>query len=478
MADNDMKKPFYITTTLPYVNDDPHIGHVLEFVQADIFARYKRLMGHPVFFNTGTDEHGQKVYKKALEAGESPQEYADRYAERFKNLKETLDLSFDNFIRTTDEHHKKSAQAFWEKANAAGDIEKKVYKVKYCVSCEMEKSDSELTGGACSMHPNKELEIREEENYFFKLTKYRQQLLDLYASDVIVPDWRAKEAMQLVESDKFSDFSISRVKEKMPWGVPVPGDESQVMYVWFDALVNYVSAIGWPDDMEKFEKWWPVIQFAGKDQVRPQSVMWQGMLMSAGLAPSKKIFYHGFINLEGQKMSKSVGNVIDPFALVDEYGTDALRYYLARHVHPVEDTDYSDEKFKEAYNANLANGLGNLVSRLLTLGEKYLDEAPEIPEMTIPEDWKEEIENFRFDRACDIVWRWVGELDAEIAEKEPYKVVKDDLAAGQEMLRAMLVKLYTIGRMLNPIMPETNARIKELIKANKKPEQPLFVRKD
>jgi len=332
-----MKRGVYITTTLPYVNSDPHIGFALEIVHADIFARYNRLIGNEVFFNTGTDEHGQKVYNKAIEEGKDPQKYVDEYATKFGNLKKALNLSYNSFIRTTDKSHTKAAQEFWSRCKKNGDIYKKLYKVKYCVGCELEKTDSELKNGKCLLHPNIELEIREEENYFFKFSNYQDKLLKLYGDnpEFVIPSFRFNEIKAFVERG-LKDFSISRLKNKMPWGIPVPGDDKHVMYVWFDALVNYISAIGWPD--KKYKKWWPVIQFAGKDNLRQQSAMWQAMLMSAGEKPSKQIIIHGFITSDGKKMSKSIGNVVNPFKLVDEYkefgeyGTDAVRYYLARHV--------------------------------------------------------------------------------------------------------------------------------------------------
>ncbi|MCR4330805.1 MAG: methionine--tRNA ligase, partial [Patescibacteria group bacterium] len=256
-----MKNTFYITTTLPYVNADPHLGHALEFVHADIIARYKRLLGQEVFFNIGTDEHGQKVYEKALAAGKDPQAYADHYAERFKVFADMLGISYTNFIRTTDPVHKEAAREFWRRCEARGDIYKKLYKVKYCIGCELEKTDSELEDGKCPVHPTTPIETIEEENYFFRFSNYEEELLKLYEDNhsFVLPESRLNEIRAFVGRG-LQDFSISRLKEKMPWGVEVPGDEDQVMYVWFDALVNYVSTIGWPADLEKFEKWWPVVQ--------------------------------------------------------------------------------------------------------------------------------------------------------------------------------------------------------------------------
>jgi|TARA_B100000959_G_C14987757_1_gene626396 methionyl-tRNA synthetase len=472
-----MGKNFYLTTTLPYVNADPHVGHALEFVTADIIARYRRLIGDEVFFNTGTDEYGQKVYTKTLEEKKDPQKYVDEYAEKFKKLKDTLNLSYDNFIRTTDEHHKMAAQEFWKRSIANGDIEKKLYKSKYCAGCELEKTDSDLVDGCCPEHREQEIQIIEEENYFFKFSKYQKPLLELYKKNpqFVIPDFRFNEIKRFVERG-LEDFSISRLKSKMPWGVPVPDDDEHVMYVWFDALVNYISAIGWPDDLKKFEKWWPVTQFAGKDQVRQQAAMWQAMLMSVGLPLSKQIVIHGFITVDNGKMSKSVGNVISPDDLVAEYGVDALRYYLVRHVHPFEDSDFTMEKFKEAYNANLANGIGNLTARIMKLAETHLDEVPVIPDGTIPQEFEDFLNNFEVNKAVDLVWEHMGDLDKYIQEVKPFSVVKEEKQKGVEIIKNITIKLYTIGRMLNPILPKTSEKIKNAVKQNKMPE-PLFVRK-
>jgi len=472
------KNTVYLTTTLPYVNAEPHVGFASEIVRADTLARYNRLMGKEVFFNTGTDEHGLKIYQKATEAGKDAQQYVDEYAEKFDRLKDALNLSYDNFIRTTDEAHKKAAQEFWKRCDASGDIYKKNYKVKYCVGCELEKTDSELQQGKCSLHPSLEIEIIEEENYFFKFSKYQERLLTLYEEqpDFVIPSFRLNEIKVFVERG-LEDFSISRLKSKMPWGVSVPDDDEQVMYVWFDALVNYISAIGWPDDMTTFEKWWPVVQLAGKDNLRQQSAMWQAMLISADLPPSKQVFIGGFINSDGQKMSKSTGNVINPFDIVHEYGTDALRYYLLRHVHPFEDSDMTDEKFKEAYNANLANGLGNLVARVMKMAEEHLDSAPDIPTSSDFGMFKGYIEQFEFQKAMDVIWERIGALDTKITETAPFKLIKENPEEGKKLITELVIELYTIGCILSPVLPDTNEKIKATIKANKMPVT-LFPRKE
>jgi len=474
-----MAKRLYLTTTLPYVNADPHIGFALEIVHADAYARYRRLSGDEVFFNTGTDEHGVKIYRQALAAKKDPQAFTDEYAAKFDRLKEGLNLSYDNFIRTTDPKHKAAAQEFWKRCEAAGDIYKKAYKIKYCVGCELEKTDSELVDGRCPIHPNLELEIIDEENYFFRFSKYAPFLLKLYEerSDFVLPDFRFNEIQKFVERG-LEDFSISRLKEKMPWGVPVPGDDSQVMYVWFDALVNYISAIGWPSDEETFNSWWPVTQFAGKDQIRQQAAMWQAMLKSAGLSPSKQIIIHGFITSGGAKMSKSLGNVINPFAVVEAYGTDALRYYLLRHVHPFEDSDFTMEKMKEVYNGELANGLGNLAARIMQLAQTHLPEPIARPEPKgFPGSYTNALGSFEMNRALDFVWGEIQKLDQKITATEPFKLVKTDPEKGKTLIAELATELYDIVRLLTPFMPDTSAILKEAILANKKPEN-LFPRKE
>jgi methionyl-tRNA synthetase len=467
-------KSFYITTTLPYVNAEPHIGFAMELIHADVIARAKKLQGFEVFFNTGTDEHGMKIYQKAFDFGKTPQEYVDAAVIKFQDLKELLNLSSDiHFVRTTDPHHISAAQEFWKLCDKNGYIYKKKYKAKYCVGCELERTDSEIENGRCFIHQDRDLEIIEEENYFFKFSEYQNKLLDLYKSspNFVIPSSRFNEITSFVEMG-LEDFSISRLKSKMPWGIEVPEDPEHVQYVWFDALTNYVSTIGWPDNMSEFEKWWPVVQFAGKDQIRQQAAMWQAMLMSAGLPPSKQIVIHGFINYEGQKMSKSLGNVISPQEIIDEYGLDALRYFVAREFNQFEDTEISREKLKIAYNANLANGLGNLVSRIMQLAETNLDKPVKIADREDMSELFSRLDEYKIKEAVDYIWTKIGELDREIQKKKPWE------SKDKEVIANLVTKLYSIARMLNPFMPETSTKIKELIKANKKPAQPLFLRED
>ncbi|MFA5095602.1 MAG: methionine--tRNA ligase [Candidatus Paceibacterota bacterium] len=479
------KNSFYITTTLPYVNAPLHMGHALELVRADTIARYKKLIGYDVYFNTGTDEHGIKVYEKAKEKKLKVQDFVDQGFETFKNQLKMFGITGEaHFVRTTDKHHESTAQEFWKRVKNNGFIYKKNYEAKYCTGCESEKTDSDLNEcGECLLHPGLELKIINEENYFFKYSSFGKQLLDLYEKnpDFVVPEFRLNEIKNFVQGG-LQDFSISRLKEKMPWGIPVPGDDTQVMYVWFDALTNYISTLGWPENTEQFEKYWingNPTQYCGKDNTRFQGAMWQAMLMAAGLPPSHQIVVDGFITGEGGiRMSKTLGNVVDPRDIVNEYGTDALRYFLLREVSSFEDSPFTMERFKDAYNSGLANGLGNLSSRILTLSGKYLEKYPEISENLISQEFFDYLEKFDIQKATEYIWHKISELDKSIQETEPFKVVKVDKIKGEKIISNMVVQLYEIAKMLKPIMPETSEKIKKLIKENKKPEKPLFLRKE
>jgi methionyl-tRNA synthetase len=536
---------FYITTTLPYVNADPHIGFAAEIIKADVIARWRRLNGDEVFFNTGTDEHGQKIYNRAKAAGKEPKEYCDEYADRFKALKEALNLTYNSFIRTTDEHHIKAAQAFWKLCEASGDIYKKKYQIKYCVGCELEKTDSELVDGRCPLHPNADLELIDEENYFFKFSKYQPALLDLYENnpDFVKPSERYNEIKSFVERG-LQDFSISRLKSKMSWGIPVPGDEEQVMYVWFDALINYISCLGWPCHCERvnklgaeesadlclcnkdecnYKKYWPGVQVCGKDNLRQQTAMWQAMLMSAGLPNSKQVLVFGFITANGQKMSKSLGNVVNPLELVNKYGVDATRYFLLKEIKPFTDSDFSIEKLKTLYNAELANGIGNLAARVATLLEKngieinltppqpssYLRgggrSTPPQPSSYLrgggrstppqPSSYKEEggatqaplnrgdlygefsekMEKYAFDEALEVLRRKVTECDVIITDKKPWKM--EDKEEVKKVLEPLAQDILNIAYLLAPFMPSVSEKlVKQFSEGQIKKGESLFPR--
>lgn len=477
-------EPFYITTTLPYVNADPHVGFAMELVRADIIARVRKLEGYDVFFNTGTDEHGQKLYADAQKAGRDVKDYVDAYAREFRGLVELLGITPDvHFVRTTDPSHEAAAQEFWRRCQANGYIYKKQYQVKYCVGCELEKTDSELVDGHCPLHPNGEIELIDEDNYFFQFSAFGERLLAFYAEHprFVIPDFRFNEIRKFIERG-LEDFSISRVRSKMPWGIPVPGDDTQVMYVWFDALVNYVSTLGWPDDDQSFARYWTLgtpTQYCGKDNLRQQSAMWQAMLMAAGLPNSDQIVINGFFSGEGGvKMSKSLGNVVNPYDVVREYGTDALRYFVVGEVSMFEDSPFTLERFRDAYNAKLANGLGNLVSRAMNMVVSY---GVDISATTFP-DFAEirhpAYDTFEVNRAVEAVWDEIRDLDLFIAENAPFKKVKVDEAAAHDDLRHVVQGLARVSVLLQPIMPATAEAIATLIREGRKPEAPLFMRRD
>ncbi len=464
------KKKFYITTTLPYVNADPHLGFALEIIQADVVARYYRSEGYDVFFNTGTDEHGLKVFRKAKESNIDPKAYCDSLVEKFKKLKDALNISYDNFIRTTDENHINAAQQFWILCQKNGDIYKKKYKIKYCVGCELEKTDSELVDGRCPIHPNQEIEIIEEENYFFKYSHYQKKLLAFYKKNntFVVPESRFNEIKEFTKRG-LEDFSISRLKEKVPWGVLVPGDESHIMYVWFDALVSYIAALGWPENQKQYTDFWPGLQVAGKDNLRQQSSMWQAMLLSAGLKNSRQIFIHGFITADGQKMSKSLGNVIDPFELVKKYGTDAVRYYLLREITPTEDGDFSYEKFEQRYNADLAGGVGNLLARTITLAlkpnvkEKKPSAKIKKAAAKASKDSKKYLAEFKFNEALKSIWDLISFCDKYINEQKPW----EGKSSASQVVCDVLFALSAVADMLQPFLPETAERIIHAVNSKK-----------
>ncbi len=497
-----MPDKFYITTTLPYVNADPHLGFALEMVQADAIARYhKEVLKQDVFFNTGTDEHGQKVYAKARSTGKDIQSYVDEYADKFRQLMPALGISSGiHFIRTTDKHHIAASREFWKRCFNKSDIYKKIYKVKYCVGCELEKTESDLNGdGQCLIHPHLRIELIDEENYFFRFSRYQQPLLEFYEKnpEFVVPDFRFNEIKQFVKSG-LHDFSISRLKSKMPWGVPVPEDEDHVMYVWFDALINYVSTLGWPESDRsenrkigksdtaptsdssdlRFPDFWGThehpnaIQIAGKDNLRQQSAMWQAMLMSAGLPNSKQIIIHGFINSGGQKMSKSLGNVADPYQIIDklkskgltnEQAIDALRYFLLREISTFEDGDYTWEKFVESYNAGLANGLGNLTSRILKMARAnsilFSPIHGEMPSASEAEGLKLFMDSYQFQKALDQIWQKIKACDEFIQKSEPFKVIKTDKEKAVKDIQYLLSELHKIATDLIPFLPQTSEKI-------------------
>lgn len=479
-----MSKSFYLTTTLPYVNAEPHVGFAMEMVRADVIARWKKLSGYEVFFNTGTDEHGQKLFKAAEKAGKDVKVYVDEYAAKFRELMPRLGVSEDvHFIRTTDAHHEKAAQEFWKRVEKNGFIYKKNYKSKYCVGCEETKTDSELLNGKCQIHPHLEIEIINEENYFFKFSAFGDKLIKLYdkKDHNIVPEFRMNEMREFIKRG-LEDFSISRLKTKMPWGVQVPGDDAHVMYVWFDALTNYISTLGWPEDEKTFKKFWEKgtpTQYCGKDNTRFQSVMWQAMLIAADLPPTHTVVVNGFVTGDGGvKMSKSLGNVISPIGVVNEYGTEALRYFVCREIGAFEDSPFTMDRFKLTYNTNLANGLGNLVSRVMKMATTHLEKPVKVSDKISNKEYSKALDSFDIQAASNAVWKEITDVDQLIQEKAPFKLVKTDKKAAVKVIEELCERLYSIGVLLAPILPKTAETIQTLVRENKMPEAPLFLRKE
>jgi methionyl-tRNA synthetase len=474
-----MSKSFYITTPIFYPNAKLHMGHAYVVTICDILARYHKLAGEDTYFLTGSDENTGKILKEL--DGKTTEEYLSGLVTNFKSLYKSLDISYDQFIQTSDKaRHWPGAIAMWNKLVEAGDIYKSKYTGLYCLGCETFYTEKDLVGGKCPVHLSVPEKI-EEENYFFKLSKYTEILkVKIESGEIaIVPETRRNEILALL-SRGLDDVSFSRPIKNVPHGIPVPGDPEQVIYVWCDALVNYISALGYgTPDTTLFDKFWPAdVHVVGKDIIRFHCCLWPAMLLSAGLPLPKTILVHGLITSGGHKMSKSLGNVIDPIDLINEYGGEAVRYFLAREISVFEDGDMTLERFKDSYNSGLANGLGNLASRILTLSQKYLDKCPEIPEKTDFTEYFALYDSFEINKATNLIWDKIAELDKFIQETEPFKVVKVDEAKGKKLITKMVLDLYTIARMLNPIMPETNVTLKKLIRENKKPETPLFMRKD
>ncbi len=468
-----MKNKYYLTTAIFYVNASPHIGHALEFLYTDVMARYQRLLGKDVHFLTGTDEHGQKILKSAKENNQSVEDFVAEKSATYSNLADQWNISNDDFIRTTEARHMQSAQEFWKKSLTNGDIYKKSYTGLYCVGCESFKLETDLVDGKCPDHLKAPEEFSEE-NYFFKLSKYQKDIESLFEKnpEFVYPEHRFKEMKNMLKNG-LEDVSISRVKDKLPWGIPVPDDKTQVMYVWFDALTNYITALGWGSDDDKlFKKFWPVdAHVIGKEINRFHSLLWPAMLMSAGIELPKQIAVHGWITVDGQKMSKSIGNVVDPIELVEKYPIEAVRYFLMREIQFDNDGDFSYTKFNERYQADLANGLGNLTNRIMVMIEKYCDSlVPEVTEAnseiieflskTIYVDYAKSMDIWRFDRALESVWKFVSYCDQMISDRQPWAMIKVGKEAEvKDMLYHLAEGLRHIAVMIWPIMPETAEKI-------------------
>jgi len=475
-------KKFYITTSIAYTNAFPHIGFALELVQADVLARYHRILGDDVFFLTGTDEHGIKISKAAEKAGKEPEEFVNEISDSFKKLTEILNISNNDFIRTTNKkRHWPAVEKVWLKLKDNGDIYKKKYKGLYCVGCEAFIQEKDLKNGKCPVHQKKP-EIVEEENYFFRLSKYASEIEKILEKDEIkiIPEARKNEMLSFIRQG-VEDVSCSRLREKLFWGIPVPGDNSQTIYVWFEALINYISALGYGSAGEDFKKYWPAdVHCIGKDIFRFHSLLWPAMLLSLGLDLPKKILIHGFINVNGQKMSKSLGNIINPFDLIEKYGADAVRYFLLREIPSTEDGDFTEKRFKERYNSDLANGLGNLAARLRVMAENYLKTQGlkfknEIQDLriqekiqNIEEEYKDAFEKFKFNEVLRIIWKLVNFSDKYIEEKKPWEHKnQESKIKNQKVISNLLLILDKIAVLLEPFLPEISKRIKKEIERDK-----------
>ena len=464
---------FYVTTSIPYVNAAPHIGFALEAIQADVLARYHRLKGKNVFFLTGTDEHGVKIVRAAEAAGKPPKDFVDGVTEEFKALKKALNLSWDDFIRTSDQkRHWPGAQKLWLKLYDEGKLYKKKYRGLYCIGHEAFITEKDLVNGKCRDH-KKEPEIVEEENWFFKLSDYTNEIKAKIKSGElrIIPESRKNEILSLI-NEGFEDISFSRPKKDLCWGIPVPNDPEHTMYVWCDALSNYITALGYTDNSKKFKKYWPAdVHVIGKDILRFHAAIWPGMLLAARLPLPKTIFVHGFITAGGEKMSKTIGNVVDPFEVVKKYGTDVLRYYLLREIPPTDDGDFTYKKFEERYNADLAKGLGNLVARVLTLAKKNnikavknknFDAAIKRTEKQI----EKFINEFRFNDALVAIWQLIASGNKYIDDAKPW-TLKPDSKEFKEIIGSLLFLISEISKLLSPFLPETSEKISKQIKNRK-----------
>ena len=460
---------FYLTTAIDYVNSRPHLGTAYEKIAADVIARYKRLCGFETHFVMGNDEHSQNVFRRARELGEEPQAYCDRMADEFKEVWRRLDVSFDDFIRTTEPRHKAGVQELVRRMQAAGDIYDGHYEGWYCVSCEAFKQEKDLVDGLCPIHRTKPDWLREK-NYFFKLSKYRDALLRHFASQpaFTVPDVRRNEILRLLESG-LEDISVSRAGQA--WGIPMPDDPSSVIYVWVDALINYITAVGYGTDPELFERWWPVdLHVVGKDITRFHCVIWPAMLMSAGLPLPKQVFGHGWLHLKGEKMSKSLGTIVEPLDAAQRFGPDPLRLYLVKEITFGSDGDFTWDRFEDRYNVDLANNLGNLVSRVGAMADKYrggrLRPAGEAGPLRAAAgqalaDYRERMDRFELEGGAAAVFRLVDAANEYIAATEPWALARDEANADRlsQVLFDLAESVRIAAILLLPVMPTSAAEI-------------------
>jgi len=482
-----MLKNFYITTAIDYVNAAPHLGHALEKVQADVLARYWRGRGQKVWFLTGTDEHGTKNFESAKKLGMNPQDFVDQNAAKFKELVKLYNISNDDFIRTTDQkRHWPSVVKMWKQLMKNGDLFKDTYEGLYCVGCEEFKLPKDLVDGKCPDH-NSTPELLHEENYFFNLGKYTQTIITKISSGEleIIPKSRQHEILNILQAG-FDRVSFSRPRTKLPWGVPVPGDDSQVMYVWCDALTNYISALGYADENEKYKQFWQqaeITHIIGKGILRFHAAIWPAMLLAAGLKLPNRLFVHGYITIDGKKMSKTLGNVVEPLALVEKYGVDPVRYYLLKEIPASGDGDFSIKRFVEIYNSDLTNGLGNLISRTTNMIASYLDGQVDWS-VTADFNWLQVsnyTENLQYDKALTEIKKIIDQLNKMIDDTKPWQLVKSgddhDIKKIKNILSVLAVAIKEFSIQLKPYIPQTATKIESIITADKITKaEPLFPR--
>ena len=466
-----MPKKFYITTSIPYANSASHVGHILDPLIADVLSRYHRMKGNEVRFLVGTDEHGAKIIRKAEEVGKTPQQLVDENSANFREMHELLNIKWDDFIRTSNQkRHWPGAQKMWKELKEAGDIYWKKYRGLYCVGHEAFITEKDLVNGKCQDH-QKEPEVVNEENWFFRLSKYSKQIEEAIVSDKmkVTPVSRKNEILSFIRGG-LEDISISRPRKDVPWGVPVPDDSTQVMYVWLEALTSYLSSIGYGQEDEQskelLSKWWPAgVQIVGKDNLRFHAAIFPGMLLSAGLELPKEIFIHGFVNVDGQKISKTVGNVIAPRTVVDKYGVDPVRYFFLREFPSQDDGDFSYKKLEERYNGDLANGLGNLVQRVITLindkmdGELIYKTTTHNLQPTTYDNYEKAISEFRLHDALGEVWKLVAEANRYVDERKPWIEAKENPENFLETMTNLVYLIHFIAGLLQPFLPETSDKI-------------------
>lgn len=455
---------FYITTSIPYVNSEPHIGFAMELVQADVLARYMRQRNTPTIFATGTDEHGGKIAEKAAEAGVTPKEFVDKISGSFRAILPLLNISNDLFVRTTDAGHEQRAQIIWK--NLSQYIYKGKYSGWYCTGDEAFFPENVVKDnkGVCPNH-NRPYEKVEEENYFFKLSAFSPQVKQAIETNsfLVIPEIRKHEILAVL-NEGLEDISISRPKEKISWGIPVPGDDNQVMYVWFEALMNYITVIGYPEH-EDFKKFWPAgVQVIGKDILRFHAAIWPAMLMGLKLPLPKVLYVHGFVTVDDKKMSKTLGNVVAPKDIIDKYGVDAFRYFFMRHIPSYGDGDFSWKRLEEAYNNELADQLGNAVSRTAAMIKRYqqglIGDIPE-PEHDVAQ-YEDAMGVCNFSKALEIVWEQVRGVNQYIEETKPWELAKiKDEAHLREVLASAVASLLEIAILIAPFMPDTASKIQQ-----------------